>query len=142
MLMTSRSPWPGGALGLLLVAFTTGCGSDSPTSPLSPMAPVAAVTAVTASVDPSTGSRFTFLGTITVNAATEVTYQWERSNGLVEPVGQVTFTGAGTLSVSSEWAPGTCIGTSQMWVRLNILAPNSIRSANAPFTRVCPGPDR
>jgi hypothetical protein len=137
MLMTSRNFWLGGAAGLLLVALTTGCGSESPTAPTA-----AAVTAVTVSVDPTSGHRFTFAGAITVSGATQATYQWERSNGLVEPIGHITFAGAGSLPVSAEWAPGACTGTSHMWVRLNILAPNSTRSTNVPFTRVCVGAEK
>jgi hypothetical protein len=121
------------AFGLAVMALAAGCGSDGSSGPS------ATVTGVSAAVTPTTGTSFTYTGTITATGATAITYRWERSDGTLDAVQSVQLAAAGSLSVTSTWAAGFCIGNSNqaMWVRLNVLTPNVIESPKTNFTRTC-----
>ena len=98
-----------------------------------------AVTSVTVSVNPPAISgpcpqTFTSSAVITVNGPGTVTYQWERSDGVIEPVYSLAFTGAGSQTVAVPWLiSASCSG----WRRVHILTPNDITSNQASFTLTC-----
>lgn len=76
---------------------------------------------------------FTFKGTVSTNAATDVKYVWERSDGVRSPVGVLSFTGAGSQSVSESWNLGANLSG---WVRLRTLGPVDMSSEPAAISIV------
>lgn len=101
-----------------------------PTPPVAPFQ----VTSVSASVSPSYDTcgtdTFTFVGSITANAAGTVRYTWERSDGAFSPEETVTFTEAGTKTVSKVWSLGASYNG---WQRLHVLSPSNVLSNMATF---------
>lgn len=106
--------------------------------------PVAfAVTKVVVTVDDSTFSgacphKFTFTGKITVNQAGTVTYKWLRSDGASSSEVDLTFASAGTKDVTKNWTFGGAGNTyTDYWQQVEIVSPNSKKSAKALFTLEC-----
>jgi hypothetical protein len=98
-----------------------------------------AVTSVTASVDPSsfTGAchkTFNFSAVIKVNCPGTVIYRWERSDGGSAPIQSITFTAAGSKTVTTSWSLGASYSG---WRRVHILTPNDTFSNYANFTLTC-----
>jgi hypothetical protein len=102
------------------------------------------VTAVSATVDNalvnSCTNRFNYSGQITANAAGAVTYQWQRSDGMLEPAVTLTFTGAGTKPVTETWDVG-CSSTCSYWMKLLVTAPNAMQSTQVNNTLTCSATD-
>lgn len=97
------------------------------------------VLGVTASVTPTTYTgpcpgNFNFTANITANGAGVVTYQWERKNSAPLATATVTFTGAGTQTVTNQWLSAP-VGAG--WAQIHILTPNDITSSQANFTNNC-----
>ncbi|GFP32245.1 hypothetical protein HKBW3S42_00551 [Candidatus Hakubella thermalkaliphila] len=63
-----------------------------------------------------------------------MTYQWERSDGGIDPPLGITFAGAGSQTVRMLWHPST---SGFGWARLRILRPNVMTSNHANFTLTC-----
>ena len=104
-----------------------------------PPTPVFAVTSVTASVSPSsfTGEcpkTFNFSAVIAVNGPGTVTYRWERSDGAIASTQTVTFTAAGSKTVTATW---TLSAAGTHWMRIHILTPNEMISNQASFQLIC-----
>lgn len=105
-----------------------------------PSAPFA-VTNVTVSVDQTqfTGKcpvRFTFTGQITTNGAGTVDFQWERSDGATIAPQTLSFGSAGTQTVTATWDISSGVHTN-LWMRIQILSPNSMTSNQATFSVTC-----
>ncbi|MFN8499240.1 MAG: hypothetical protein U0641_15430 [Anaerolineae bacterium] len=77
---------------------------------------------------------FTASGTISTNGAGVVRYQWERSDGALAPVEQITFSSAGAQTVGDTWELGA---EGDHWLRLHILTPNNLISNEATFRLIC-----
>jgi hypothetical protein len=97
------------------------------------------VVSVVASVTPDSYSgacpgNFNFSANITMNGAETVVYRWERSDGITKPSVTITFSSAGTQTVTDQWAP-TPLGAS--WERVHVIAPNDLTSNQATFTNSC-----
>lgn len=92
------------------------------------------VTGVSTNVSPSSNScgtdTFTFTGSISATAAGTVRYTWERSDGAWMAEKTLTFTGAGTQTVTDTWTLGSNYNG---WVRLHVLSPNDMSSNMATF---------
>jgi len=132
------SPVPSGLEVTGTIAVTpTVTGSVTPT-------PGFQVTAVSATVDNalvnSCSNRFTYTGQITANAAGTVTYQWQRSDGMLEPAATLTFTGVGTNPVTETWDVG-CSSSCSYWMKLLVTAPNAMQSTQANDSLVCSASD-
>jgi hypothetical protein len=56
--------------------------------------------------------KFTFTGSITVSAPGTVTYYWKRSDASSPTTQSITFTSAGTQTVSTDWTYGATTATS------------------------------
>ena len=119
----------------------TSTPTSTPTrTPTLTATPVAfAVTNVVVTVTPVTYTNacpgvFNFSANITANGAGTVTYHWERSDGISKTPQTITFSGAGTRTVTDQWAsapkgPG--------WEILHVTAPNDFISNQATFTNSC-----
>jgi len=104
-----------------------------------PLPPTFAVTSVVASSSPPSYSgpcpyQFNFYATITANGAGTVTYQWERSDGTSDLPQTISFSSAGSQTVTTYWYLGA-IGSG--WERVHILSPNSTLSNQAFFVLNC-----
>jgi hypothetical protein len=111
--------------------FTLNCGGGVT------FAATGAAVAVSPSSSTTCPRTFNFAGTITANAAGTVTYRWERSDGGIGTTHSLTFTGAGTKSVTAlSW---TLSAAGSRWARIHVLSPNSIYSNQATFTLSCGG---
>ena len=78
--------------------------------------------------------RFEFTGRITVNREGTVRFRWLRSDGSANAEETLAFTEAGTKTVSTYWQLGGIMGTYRdRWMRIEILAPNSLLSNPAVF---------
>jgi hypothetical protein len=106
------------------------------------------VTGVSTTVDqPSVNlcsgvTTLTFTGTITTNAAGDVAYTWDRSDGATYTLTPtVHFNGPGSQTVTQTWQLGVQPYPFNGWERVRTLAPNAMVSNNANFTMNCsPGP--
>jgi len=74
-----------------------------------------------------------FWGTISTNGPGTVTYRWERSDGTAVPDETITFTAAGSQTVTNLWTRSGGIG----WQGLHILTPNNPVSSQIDFTLTC-----
>jgi hypothetical protein len=97
------------------------------------------VTNILISVNPSSFSGpcpkiIAFSATITVDGPAVVTYRWQRSDNAQSPIQTLTFTAAGSQTVSETWQLG---GNYSGWERIHILTPNDFASPQAPFSLVC-----
>ena len=82
--------------------------------------------------------RFEFTGRITVNREGTVRFRWLRSDGSANAEETLAFTEAGTKTVSTYWQLGGIMGTYRdRWMRIEILAPNSLLSNPAVFDLEC-----
>lgn len=106
-------------------AFTNGCG--------------ALAVSATAGVSPSNYTSdcpgtFDLSGAITANGASTVTYRWERNDGVASPTKTLTFTGAGSQTVTHSWQIDA---TGSFWVWIHVLTPIDRTSGVAYFTNRC-----
>ncbi len=119
--------------------------TPTPTNPPTPTnTPTAtpipfAVTSISVSVTPPTYTgacpgNFTFTGSITANGAGVVTYQWERKDSPPLASATLTFSGAGTQTVTNQWLSAPA---GDGWTRLHVTAPNDLTSTQATFTNSC-----
>lgn len=93
--------------------------------------PTFQVTSISSALDQSKANRcnegFGIIGTINANGAGTVQYQWERSDGAIAPIRNVTFAQAGTQTVSETWSlSGDYVG----WMRLKIISPTADMRSN------------
>ncbi|MBP7133881.1 hypothetical protein KBA73_01565, partial [Patescibacteria group bacterium] len=98
-----------------------------------PPQPTFQVTNVTAAVSSGYDTcylpmSYAFTGTITTNGAGTVTYTWERSDGAQSPQQTLSFSGAGSQTVTNSWELSA---TYSGWQRLRILGPNDMTSNQA-----------
>jgi hypothetical protein len=103
------------------------------------------VTKVTASASPKTytgacspSTTFTFTGKITANGPGTVTYKWERSDNASSSEDTVTFSEAGTKTVTTTWTFGGSGNVGTSWERLHVTDPNDIKSSKAEVQYTCP----
>lgn len=132
-----------GLTALTVAAGISGCSSDNGTGP-SPVA--GTVSSVSVSVNPKSGIAasmtkgfaYEFTGVITVTGPTTISYRWERSTGELEPVQELVFGGAGSLSVSYTWTMVTCFGADRpRSARLLVISPNVMESSQVSFNHNC-----
>ncbi len=107
--------------------------------PTPPSSSYFAITNVLATVDAPSYSgpcpkTLTFTAIITANGAGTATYGWERSDGSPGLHHSVTFTAAGSQTVSETWQLGA---TYTGWEQLHVFNPNDIISNHANFTLNC-----
>jgi hypothetical protein len=76
-------------------------------------------------------------GTVTANQPGTVTYRWERSDGVLLPLNNLTFSTAGTKTVTDTWGINYFTGG---WARLKIVSPETTQSSQASFTFKSPIP--
>lgn len=101
--------------------------------------PSFAITNLTVSADPpffsgACPTTFNFYAVITANGPGTVTYRWEASNGGVEPVQSISFSDAGSQTVSTTWQLGAA---GSYWKRVHVFTPNEIISNQASCTLSC-----
>lgn len=127
--------------------LTLSCGAPTftPTATATSTAtlPPFAVLNVVATVAPTSSTScpqtFNFDGTITTNAAGNVTYQWIRNDGYVGPVQVLTFLAAGTQPVATEpYTIGIPGFIANGWGQIKVLSPNATDSNQANFSLNCP----
>lgn len=118
--------------------------TNTPVPTNTPTPVVFSVTSVAAAVAPSTyagscspGKKFEFSAVLTANAAGTVTYKWTRSDGAGSPNETVSFSGAGTQTVTDSWTLGGPGFTYSGWEKVVVSSPNSIESNQASFTLAC-----
>jgi hypothetical protein len=76
-----------------------------------------------------------FTGHITATGGSgPVTYRFVRSDGATGPVKTLKFGTPGTQRVTEAWTLGA---TTKGWLKLEVLTPNALASAQAPFTLDC-----
>ncbi len=96
------------------------------------------VTGVSSALDTSQPNRcnegFGVIGTITANGPGTVSYKWERSDGALPPTQTVTFTQAGTKTVTGSWFLS---GTYSGWLQLHVIAPNEMSSTQTAIVSQC-----
>jgi DNA-directed RNA polymerase specialized sigma24 family protein len=125
-----------------------------PTSTSTPITPAFQVTNVTAVVAPTSSTNcnqtFNFSGSITVNSAGTVQYQWVKSTGSSGPIQGLTFLSAGTQNVAPDSWAFAAVGPFNYsgWERLDVIAPaptptpqptpSGSPSNQANFTLFCP----
>lgn len=131
--MLRRFPFrvPDVMLAAATLLFVGACGKDNPMRPL-------IVASVTARVDPAAylgpcPGTFNFSADIASRAGT-VTYRWERSDGVTGPTETLTFSEAGTRTVTESWQPD---GVGSFWERVHVLTPKDLYSNQAAFTNGC-----
>jgi hypothetical protein len=76
---------------------------------------------------------FDFAADITLNGPGTVKYRWERSDGTQRPDVTLTYSEAGTKTVTDSW-PLSQIGN--FWEEIHVLSPNNVTSG-AGFTNSC-----
>jgi len=101
-----------------------------------------AVTSVTASVDPPsyTGvcpKEFTWSSIITVNAPGTVTYQWEVEGGSPSPPQNLTFSSAGSKTITKSCHLSCGWPNTTLWRQVRIISPNEMVSNQATETLTC-----
>ena len=82
------------------------------------------------------GWTFNFTGSITMNGSGTVTYRWERSDGVTKASQVLTFTSAGTQTITDQWA-SLPITITNGWQRIHVGSPNDLFSNQATFTNNC-----
>jgi hypothetical protein len=132
-----------GELCWLWLEYAQITGNTNPlplmTPPPTPTPKPFTVKSVTASVDNDsyTGScpyQFNFTAVIEVNGPGEVKYKWERSDGALAPEKTISFTEAGSKSVTTSWQLGLDYSG---WQQLHILSPIDLISNQANFNLNC-----
>lgn len=82
--------------------------------------------------------KFIFTGRITVNRPGTVRYRWLGSDGGAFPEETLAFAASGSKTVSTSWQLGGTMGTYRgRWMRIEVLAPNSLFSNKAVFDLEC-----
>lgn len=103
--------------------------------------PTFQVTSVLSTLDQSAPNRcnegFRVIGTIMANGPGTVSYKWERSDSAITPVQTVTFTEAGTKTVTGSWFLS---GNYSGWLRLHVVAPNEMNSNQTAIVSQCQAP--
>jgi hypothetical protein len=104
-----------------------------------PTAAYFSVVSVPTTVDPASWSgacskEITFTAKIKANGPGVVKYHWERSDGS-QPVQTLTYTEAGTKTVTNTWSPGV---STTGWAAIYIDQPNHQLFSKASFTFSCP----
>lgn len=127
--------------------FTLNCPpptlSPTPTPTDTPLPP-SQVTNVT--IDPASPlvlnacpGAVNFTGQITTDGPTNVTYEWEQSDGTTVGPLAILFPGPGSLPVNHTWNFGAPpIILNGLWARINVLSPNALSSTQATFDVNCP----
>ena len=81
---------------------------------------------------------FNFSADIKTNNAGDVTYTWQRSDNATAPEESLTFTSAGTKTVTTTWSRWFNPGDNDTgWERIYINQPNHQAFAKATFTVTC-----
>jgi hypothetical protein len=76
-----------------------------------------------------------FTGNVTATGGSgPVTYRVARSDGATGPVKTLKFGAPGTQTFTEAWTLGA---TTKGWLRIDVLTPNALASAQAPFTLDC-----
>jgi hypothetical protein len=127
--------------------FTLNCGAPTftptATQTATPTLPPFAVLNVVATVAPNSSTTcpqtFNFDGTITTNAAGNVTYRWARNDGYLGPIQVLTFLVPGTQPVATEpYTIGEPGFVASGWGQIQVVSPNAVNSNQANFTLNCP----
>lgn len=140
----SETPSPSVSTGKSPTVTPSKKPTTTPTNTLTPTAsPTPGVTNIETSVDPTTSNacsqKFVFSAKIYANAAMTVNYKWLRSDGATAPSQSITFTGAGSQTVTDEWTLSRASGQSYSgWKRIEVTSPGSTLSNKAEFTISCP----
>ena|GEM_PF-2602777 len=74
-----------------------------------------------------------FWGTISTNGPGTVIYRWERSDGSATTPETLTYTAAGSKTVTNTWI----LGEGTAWQRLHVLPPDEMTSSQVDFTLTC-----
>lgn len=127
---------------LLLAGF---CAAQQPTAKAQPRpprpAPAGRATRATlVAVVPHSRScpvKVNFNGTITTNGPAEVKYTWVSFDGGTWPEHTIKFAKAGTEKVSEQREVSQ---TGTGWMRLKVLAPDTLMSSVARYRVTCPKP--
>ena len=127
---------------LLLAGF---CSAQQPTAkaqprPPRPAAAGRATRATLVAVVPHSRScpvKVNFNGTITTNGPAEVKYTWVSFDGGTWPEHTIKFAKAGTEKVSEEREVSQ---TGTGWMRLKVIAPDTLMSSVARYRVSCPAP--
>lgn len=130
---------------LSILLFATFCFAQQSTSkaqprPPRPAAAGRATRATLAAVVPRSNScpvKVSFNGTITTNGPAEVKYTWVSFDGGTWPEHTIKFTKAGTERVG-EVREVSESGTG--WMRLKVIAPDTLMSSVARYRVTCPKP--
>ena len=77
---------------------------------------------------------FNFSANITTNGAGNVTFHWEKSDGIPRSPATIAVAGAGTVTVTDQW---TSAPPGAGWEQLHVTAPNDFTSSQATFTNSC-----
>jgi hypothetical protein len=104
-----------------------------------------AVTHAAASADPTSYSgvcpvTITFSADIQTSAGGTVNYHWQRSDGSKSPVETITFSDAGSQTVSESWTVGTPGQVYNGWDQVYIDEPNHQLFEPATFSIACNSP--
>lgn len=109
-----------------------------PTATSTPIVPfLAGVLMIRVSPDASSTcpTTFNFSADIGVSRDGQVTYVWERSDGVSAPTQAITFTSAISQPVTHTWDLDT---TGTYWARLRIISPTAVSSTQNKVTLICP----
>jgi uncharacterized protein YraI len=134
---------PSGETGWVSTGFLANCNVQvtelpSGTIPNTPT-PEFAVSDITLSVNPSASvgacpKVFQFTAQVTANQSGNVTYQWERSDGVTSAQQNLNFASASTQIANTNWSLSL---EGNHWARLHILSPNDMTSNQAAFSLQC-----
>ncbi len=97
---------------------------------------VISISTFTVPFSPYTGTcpvTVTFYAVLTTNRATSVSYQWERSDGIVNGPYSLNIGGT-SAAIADQWK---LIPSGNRWERVVILTPNSTSSNQTSFTNNC-----
>ena len=123
------------------ILLTWGCSETPETTAVEETAAFA-VTSVTASVSPTSyagicPAEITWSAIITVNGLGTVTYQWEVEGVGPYPPQSLTFSGAGSQTVTKRLFNSAGYPDTTLWLRVRILTPNEMVSNQATNTLTC-----
>jgi hypothetical protein len=71
-----------------------------------------------------------------MNGPGTVTYRWERSDSTAKASQVLTFSSAGSRTVTDQWA-SVPISTTNGWQLIHVGSPNDLFSNQATFTNSC-----
>jgi len=123
------------------IELSWGCEEEEEEAPET-TAVAFSVTSVTASVSPTsyTGmcpAEFTWSAIITVNAPGTVTYQWEVEGGSPDPPKSLTFSSAGSQTITKSCNLSCGWPNTTLWRQVRIISPNEMVSNQATETLTC-----